>query len=253
MQFFGQKKKNQKSGRDTVKTLHKNMNFQAKEQYKMLRANLGFVLPEPTPGRAAIIGITSPERNEGKSTTSINLSYVLAEDGKRVLLIDADLRLPSIARKMGLRKSPGLTNMLRDSGETAIIKSDIHECWDMLFSGSTPPNPSELLGSARMERLIDSLAAEYDYIVLDLPPVNVVSDALAIARMLSGMIVVVRENETEKRDLDACVAKLDLANVKILGCVLNGVTSKNGSMYRGRGKYGKYSYRYGRSSSEDKG
>lgn len=248
---FKSKKKNNKTERDLTRTLHKNMSFQAKEQYKMLRANLAFVLPEPTPGKAAVIGITSPDRNEGKSTTSINLSYVLAEDGKKVLLVDADLRLPSIAKKLGLRKSPGLTNMLKDSNENAIIESEIQPGWHMLFSGSTPPNPSELLGSERMEKLINIFSKDYDYIVLDLPPVNIVSDALTVARMLSGIIVVVRENSTEKREFEACVRRLELANIKILGCVLNGVTS-NSTFYSKYNKYRyKYSYRYGKSFSSD--
>lgn len=230
---FGKKKNSPFLTVESQKTLHKNLEFAATEQYKLLRTNLTFTLPEDQ--KCSIIGVTSSMRGEGKSTTAVNLSYVLAESGKRVLLIDADLRIPSVAKKMRIDNSVGLSEMLRD-GETnqmSLMKSQQYGNWYILPSGSLPPNPSELLGSHRMEVVLNTLSESFDYIVVDLPPVNVVSDALAISKFITGMIVVIREDYTEKKELDACFRQLKLSNVNILGCVMNDAKS-------GEGTYKKY-------------
>ncbi len=223
--------------RDNQKTLHKNLEFTATEQYKLLRANLSFTLPND--GECAIIGVTSSVRGEGKSTTAINLSYVLAEAGKKVVLIDADLRIPSIAKKMKLNSTPGLTDCLKgaEAQQLSLFKSELYNNWYIIPSGALPPNPSELLGSQRMESVLNSLSKTFDYIVVDLPPVNLVSDALAISKYITGMIVVIREDYTEKKDLENCFRQLKLSNVDVLGCVLN--ESKNG-----KGSYSKYRSKY---------
>ncbi|MBR5785215.1 MAG: CpsD/CapB family tyrosine-protein kinase, partial [Clostridia bacterium] len=210
------------------KTLHKNLEFTATEQYKILRANLSFTIPENV--KCPIIGVTSSIRGEGKSTTAVNLSYVLAENGKKVLLIDGDLRIPSIAKKMGIESAPGLTNLLMrfESRQLVSFQSSILENWYIIPAGNIPPNPSELLGSAKMEKLLENLSEEFDYIIIDLPPVNIVSDALAISRYITGMILVVREEYTEKKEFEACSRQLELSNVKVLGCVMNGAKTGSG-------------------------
>lgn len=227
------------------KTLHKNLEFSALEQYKLLRTNLKFTLPADQ--KCAIIGVTSSIRGEGKSTTAINLSYVLAESGKRVLLIDGDLRIPSIAKKMNIKSSPGLTNLLMgfETQRFSDFKSTILENWYIMTAGELPPNPSELLGSRRMELVLKTLAENFDYIVIDLPPVNIVSDALAISEFITGMIVVVRQDYTEKKELEQCFRQLSLSNVKVLGCVMN--DSKDGK--RRYGRYKKY-YKYYKNSED---
>ena len=224
------------------KTLHKNLEFTATEQYKILRANLSFTIPENV--KCPIIGVTSSIRGEGKSTTAVNLSYVLAENGKKVLLIDGDLRIPSIAKKMGIESAPGLTNLLMrfESRQLVSFQSSILENWYIIPAGNIPPNPSELLGSAKMEKLLKILSEEFDYIIIDLPPVNIVSDALAISRYITGMILVVREEYTEKKELEACSRQLELSNVKVLGCVMNGAKTGSGSYGKYRRYYKKYKY-----------
>ncbi len=231
---------------DSQKTLHKNLEFTATEQYKLLRANLSFTLPEVD--GCAIIGVTSSMRGEGKSTTAINLSYVLAEAGKKVVLIDGDLRLPSIAKKMHMETSVGLTDCLKNSyaEKFTVYESEHMANWCILPSGALPPNPSELLGSKRMHRVLTTLSRDYDYIIVDLPPVNLVSDALAISKYLTGIVVVVREDYTEKKELENCMRQLELSDVNVLGCVLNG--SKNGSGRYSRYRYRRY-YRYYKSSN----
>ena len=217
------------------RTLHKNLEFTATEQYKLLRTNLRFTIPEGT--KCPVIGVTSSMRGEGKSTTAVNLSYVLAEQGSKVLLIDGDLRIPSVAKKMEIPSTPGLTDMLMDRGvDLDEFKSAILENWYIMPAGDIPPNPSELLGSQRMATTLERLREAFDYIIIDLPPVNVVSDALSIADMITGMIVVIREEYTEKKELERCFRQLKLSDVRVLGCVMNEAKS-------GGGAYGKYKYR----------
>ena len=226
------KKKNKKplfSVSDNQNTLHKNLKFTATEQYKLLRTNLSFTLPE-TEG-CKIIGVTSSMRGEGKSTTAVNLSYVLAESGKKVILVDGDLRIPSVAKKMKIDSTPGLSDLLR--GETTIdlgkLRSPHHPNWYIMPAGVLPPNPSELLGSKRMEVALKGLSAHFDYIILDLPPVNIVSDALAVSKYITGMILVIREEYAEKNELETCVRQLKLSNVNVLGCVMNEAKSGSGT------------------------
>ena len=239
---------------ESKKTLHKNLEFTAAEQYKLLRTNLAFTLPSGVP--CPIIGVTGSMRGEGKSTTAVNLAYVLAEDGKKVLLVDGDLRLPSVARKMGVSNSPGVTNLLMNYDESLIesFKTDVLDNWYILPAGDIPPNPSELIGSQRMKELLDRLSKLFDYIVVDLPPVNIVSDALAISGFITGLVLVIREDYTEKKELETCIRQLKLSNVNVLGCVMN--ESKNGKgsyskyrRYKKYYKYSRYSDRYGYYSS----
>lgn len=236
-----EKKRRQKafmsSNNENKKTLHKNLEFTATEQYKLIRANLDFTLPVDE--KCPVIGVTSSMRGEGKSTTAVNLSYVFAEKGSKVLLIDGDLRIPSIAKKLEIESSPGLADLLRGKGaKLSEFKSHLLSNWFVLPSGDIPPNPSELLGSSRMENILNQLREIFDYIIIDLPPVNIVSDAISISNLISGMIVVIREEYTEKKELERCFRQLQLSNVNILGCVMNETKSGNGSY----GRYKKYKY-----------
>lgn len=233
------KKKQSLSENDIRRTLCENLPFNAAEQYKLLRTNLSFTLPEGV--KCPVIGVTSCVRGEGKSTTSINLSYMYAEDGKRVLLIDGDLRQPSVAKKLKMDNVPGVTDCLL--GDKSIIvksfKSGIHENWCIIPSGQLPPNPSELMSSRKMGRFLATLSEHFDCIVVDLPPANIVSDALAISKYLTGIILVVRENYTEKNEYERCKRQLKLSNVNVLGVVMTGASSS-------KSHYGKYksSYKY---------
>lgn len=205
---------------ENKQTLHQNMQFTATEQYKLIRANLDFTLPPDE--KCPVIGVTSAMRGEGKSTTSVNLSYVFAEKGYKVLLIDADLRLPSIAKKLDIENSPGLADLLKGKGaQISEFQSHLLKNWFVLPSGNIPPNPSELLGSSRMENILNQLREVFDYIIIDLPPVNLVSDVVSISSLISGMIVVIREDYTEKKELENCFRQLKLSGVNVLGFVMN--------------------------------
>ena len=210
------------------KTLHQNLEFTASEQYKLLRTNLDFTLPVDE--KCPVIGVTSSMRGEGKSTTAINLAYVLAEKKNKVLLIDGDLRLPSIAKKMEIEENSGLTSLLIGKGANLNeFKSKILPNWYILPVGETPPNPSELISSRRMATIIKDLREYFDYIIIDLPPVNLVSDAVAVSSMITGMILVIREEYATKREVENCVRQLKLSNVNVLGCVMNAATSESRS------------------------
>jgi capsular exopolysaccharide synthesis family protein len=224
------------------------LSFTAAESYKQLRTNLMFALPSDK--RCRVIGITSSIRNEGKSTTSINLAYTLAETGKKVLLVDADMRLPSVAKKLGVAAKPGLSNLLAGmcEGGDAVYESAFFPNWSIMPAGDIPPNPSELLGSEQMEKLLTAMSGKYDFIVIDLPPVDIVSDALAVGHWIDGIIVVVRADYTDRRSLKECMRQLNVLESKVLGFVMTGVEEHQKTY----GKYGKkyygkdYAYGYGR-------
>ena len=153
--------------------------------------------------------------------------------------------LAQLSQKMSIKNSLGLTDLLKSNGaQMSDFKSDILSNWYILPSGAIPPNPSELLGSSKMETVLNSFREVFDYIIIDLPPVNIVSDAVSVSRLITGMVVIVREEYTEKRELDDCLRQLKMSNVNVLGCVINEAKSEIGSYgkYK-KGKYKKY-YRY---------
>ena len=220
------------------------LSFAASEAYKLLRTNLLFSLPEK---HCHIIGVTSSVRGEGKSTTSVNLSYTIAQSGKRVLLIDADMRLPSVAIKLDLKGAPGLSNLIAGlrSERSCLRQSNQLENWYILPAGDIPPNPSELLGSERMHALLQHYEEIFDVIIIDLPPVNIVADALVISKWADGLICVVRQNYTDRRALSDCMYQIQKLGSHFLGFVMtDAAVGETG--YKSYGKYGKkYGYGYG--------
>ena len=218
------------------------LSFAATEAYKLLRTNLMFALPDQ--GKCRVVGVTSALRNEGKSTLAINLAYTVAQAGYRVLLIDGDMRLPTLAKRLNIPKRPGLSNLLAGlcTVQDAVQTSDLLDNLKAIAAGDIPPNPSELLASARMETLLRELGADYDFILLDLPPVTAVTDGLVISKLVDGMIVVVCRGYCEKKLLEAALRNMKYLNIKILGFVMTrGSVDKSGYGKR----YGKYKKGYG--------
>ena len=223
--------------------LSKNTNFAIQEAYKSLRTNISFSIRG---NKCKKFCITSGASGEGKSITLLNLAISIAQTGKKVLLIDCDMRRPSLATKLPIQKAPGLSDFLAgQSHSDNLIQhcglKDNERAFHVVSAGRNPPNPMELLSSARMAKMIDRLRQNYDYIILDLPPVNLVSDALAVSKYITGMIVVIRQEYTEKKELATCFRQLRLSNVNVLGCVMNETTSDRG--YYSKYKYKRY-YRY---------
>lgn len=219
------------------------LSFAASEAYKLLRTNLMFSLPSENECR--VIGVTSSVKGEGKSTTALNLAYAMAEADNKVLYMELDLRLPTVAKRLSISARPGLSNFLAGMNTVAEVqqKSGIHPNLYIITSGDIPPNPSELLGSKEMAMTLDIMKKGFDCIILDLPPVNAVADALVVSKLTDGMIMVVRQNYSNRRDLNEAMRQLKIVDAKILGFVMNGGETRE-HKYKS-GKYKKYSYGYG--------
>lgn len=222
------------------KNIGPNLNFAGAEAYKTLRTNLMLSLSADI--SCKVIGMTSALRGEGKSTTSINLAFTLAEASQRVLLIEADMRIPYMARTLNITEKPGLSNFL--AGQVAfkdVVRSGVLcELLYVVPAGDVPPNPSELIASPMMEKTIEGLKQSFDYIIIDLPPIGAVSDGLAISRLLTGMVVVVRENYCDKRELGDAMRQLDYLKVKMLGFVVNASESRAKNYKKYGSNYGYY-------------
>ena len=230
--------------------LGRNISFAASEAYKLLRTKLQFSFAGKN--TCPIVGVSSALAGEGKSLSAVNLAFTLAQLDKRVLLIDCDMRRPSLALKLQIAKVPGLSNYLTGQATlTDVVQpcgGDVKEGFDVIASGRNPPNPIELLSSSVMEELLADLRMSYDYILLDLPPVGEVSDALVAAKMCDGILLVARQNYGNTMALAHAVQQFEFVESRILGIVLNAMTERTaryGYGYRYGKKYYKYGGRYG--------
>lgn len=227
-----------------------NIGFAASEAYKMLRTKIKYSFTDDN--KCHVIAISSAMAGEGKSVSSANLAHTLAQFGERVLLIDCDMRRPTVAEKLGLSKSQGLSDYLTGTMEiNGLLQRYSSKANDNVFyvmsAGPNPPNPMELLSSPKMETLMKSLRNLFDYIVLDLPPIGEVSDALVSARIADGLLLVVRQNYCNRIALKDAVWQFDSVGCKVLGVVVNCSYDDANSKYK-YGKYKKYGYRYYRSN-----
>lgn len=242
MALFSRKNKHKAEQWNGKTMFGPNMSFAATEAYKLLRTNLMFSFADD--GRGHVIGVTSAVQEEGKSSSACNTAYALAESGAKVLLLDGDLRRPTVASKLGVARAPGLTNLLvsRWDYREVVQHCEAAPKLDIIASGDIPPNPSELLSSDRMVQVIDELTKAYDYIIMDLPPVTVVSDASAVSRVLDGIVMVVRSGVSDRKMLAEAMRQLELVNVRILGFIYRDSAGNSGK-YGGK-YYKKYRYKY---------
>ena len=237
-------KKNRKHRKPTTKQLFsvadENAPFTYVEAYKMLCTNLEFITAAQDCKK---IMVTSTLANEGKTNVSVNLALTLAGYEKKVCLVECDLRRPSVHRFLKAnRNDEGLTNVLKGEVELKkVIKNVNGTSMDILLSGSTPPNPSELLASNKMKMLIDQLEEMYDYVIYDTPPVLLVTDAAALGKYMNGALLVVKHNSTEKGLVLKAKSNLDSAGVKILGAIYSIYSEKSAGSYS---KYSSYNYYY---------
>lgn len=228
----------------------KNISFSAAEAYKLLRTKLQFSFSDDSNCR--VIGVSSSLSGEGKSLTSINLAYTLSQLNKKVILIDCDMRRPTLAEKLGVNKKPGLSSYLTAQGKlTDLIQNcgfaKEEKAFHVITAGQNPPNPVELLSSARMQKMLEIMKKAYDYVILDLPPVCEVSDAMAVAKQTDGILLVVRQNACDRNALFDTVRQFEFIDTKILGVVFNCVNEPGGKGYYKKyykGHYRKYGKRY---------
>jgi len=221
------KKQTNVSGRSLI--THNNPLSPISEQFRTIRTNLQFASID---GDLRTIMVTSSSPAEGKSTTTANLAVVYAQQGKKVLLVDADLRKPTIHYTFKVDNRTGLTNILtgQNSLEDSVASSNI-ENLDLLSSGPIPPNPAELLGSQSMERFMEEAKNMYDVVVFDTPPVLAVTDGQILANRCDGVMLVIKSKYTEVEAAQKAKELLNNANAKLLGVVLNHKELKESNYY----------------------
>lgn len=240
-----------KNGDKQITLIGRNIAFSALESYKLLRTKLQFSFSDENGCR--VIGISSSLSGEGKSLTAINLAYSLSELDKKVVLVDCDMRRPTLAEKLKIQKKPGLSNFLTgQSGLNELMQycgiAGDEKAFHVIAAGQNPPNPIELLSSKRMDAALQALRQHYDYVILDFPPLGEVSDVLAAVNKVDGILLVVRQNYCNRVALSDTVRQFGFVNMKLLGVVLN-ATSENEGQYKKKYYY-KYGKSYNRSSTE---
>ncbi len=224
------------------------LSYHINEAYKMLRTNLLFCGDD-----IKVILLTSCTPNEGKTTVSLRLAQSLAEDEKKVVFIDADLRKSVIVGRYGItgeEKIKGLSHYLsgQESFDNVLCETEIDNL-DMVLAGPATPNPTELIGNQYFENMVSELKEKYDYVIIDAPPLGSVIDAAIISKVCDGVVYVLENNVISRKVAQEVKKQLDITDCKILGVVLNKVDMNNNRRYRGyyRGYYRKKytnSYKY---------
>lgn len=207
---------------DSKNVLDEKSKFAIVEAYKSARTNIMFSL---SASDKKAFAVSSYSKGDGKSTVAANLAISFSKMGKKVILIDCDLRRPNIHNILKLTNKAGFSNLI---GRMAVLEDVIHHdvlpCLDVLTTGTIPPNPSELIASPDMALLVERLNREYDYIIFDTPPLGVVSDSLLLKNYIAGFIIVVRERKTTHGDIENLLKYVSMADSKALGFIKVGVT-----------------------------
>ncbi|MCH5303666.1 MAG: CpsD/CapB family tyrosine-protein kinase [Ruminococcus sp.] len=223
--------------KDDKNVLSEKSKFAIVEAYKSARTNIMFSL-SATDKKA--FAITSYSKGDGKSTVAANLAISFSKMGKRVILIDCDLRRPNLHNILKLDNRAGFSDLLgRMVVFDDVVHRDVLPCLDVLTSGTIPPNPSELICSPEVSKFIDRINEEYDYIIFDTPPIGVVADSLLLKDYIAGYLLVVRERKTTHGDIEKLLNTVNVTDAKPLGFIRVGVTHEGK-----RGKKGYYYYYY---------
>ncbi len=233
------KKKRLGASEKTRNIINTDSKFAIVEGYKSARTSLVFSLvAENNP----CVAVTSWSKGEGKSTATVNLAISFAKMGKKVLLIDTDLRRPNVHNLLKIKNGVGLSEVV---GQFADFEDVVHRsvvpCLDVLTSGAVPPNPSELIGSNAFSTFMNLAKNQYDYVILDTPPIGVVTDTLLLKEHIAGYVLIVREKVTSHGDIEKAVQALKLADSKVLGFLKVGCSLQDRKKYKGR-NYGYYKY-----------
>ena len=207
--------------------------FSVQEAYKTLRTNVMFSLPGTD---CKCIGITSANRGEGKSTIAVNLTISLAQLNKRVVLLDCDMRLPTVISKLNLKVNDGLSNYLSGMIDEVPVVRISNLGVDIIPSGSIPPDATTLIDSQAMVDLVELLKKSYDYIIFDFPPINIVSDAVLLSGTIDGYLMVVRHGFSEYKKLSEALRQMRFADAHIIGVVYNGKSNEK-KYYKRKGYY----------------
>lgn len=247
------KKRNTKNKGALVRLVNESTPFAIKEAFNQLRTNIMYSAHDGE--NAPVYAVTSAEQGVGKSTISASIAVSFAQTDQKVLLVDADMRRPTQYKFFGYdKKQPGLSETLLGivkgpSDAICVYSENLH----VLTSGCTPPNPSALLMSNRLQLLIEQWKKEYDIIFIDLPPVGIVSDPSDIAGVVDGYVLIARANISDSKHLNAAISLLKSVGAKITGIVVNGTSSKGSEdkKYARGGYHYKYGYTYEYKNNED--
>lgn len=229
--------------------LTNNSSFAMKEAYNAIRTKLLFTGKGE---KCPVFAVTSSLMHDGKTTNAVNLAVSIANTNKRVLLIDGDLRKPTVHRYFSLENKDGLSEILAGlTNEIRIRKTEV-ENLNVLTSGQIPPNPAELLGSPQMDTLLDYVKKYFDYVVIDTPPINVVTDAAILAEKITGFVFVVQGGKNHFNEVDYAIDTIEQMNGRVVGLVLNDVSGRAEQKYSYRSRtYGYYKGYYKRNYSTD--
>ena len=238
----GRPKSAQADGRALI--TDQNIPFNVAESYKSIRTNVMFAMGTSD---KKIVAISSPNPGDGKSTSAANIAIAFAQTNSKVLLIDADMRKPVQHRVFKVKNSEGLSTLIiKKSTPARSIKENVMKNLDLLPSGPTPPNPSELLASEQFASLLEQFSIMYDYIIIDTPPLNVVSDAMVMNESINGILLVFKHGQTTYDDIDNCMKQMELTHTNLIGFLMNEVAQKRYSSY-----YSKYKdYGYGQEEKD---
>lgn len=222
-------------------TTQKRIPFAIAEAYKSIRTNLISLLDKEN---KKTFVISSPNASEGKSTTSINTAISLSQLNKKVLLVDADAHRPSIHHKLKLDNSVGLMDLISGSIEPDEAIKHYNSSFDIITTGVLPQNATEMFSTPEFDELLKTFREKYDYVILDAPPVNILSDALVIGQKADGMVFIIRAGITTHENLRRALSAAEVLDIDVLGVILNGSDYGTKHYYK---KYyssynGKYSY-----------
>lgn len=250
---MAKKKESRKVAIEAVRTNRKRLltnesPFAIKEAYVKLRTSLMFCMTADKERPCTSFAVTSAKPSEGKSLTAANIAISYAMLGKKVLLIDADMRKPTQRRLWRVEKPTGLCDFLAKISKLELVKVKDLPLW-IVCTGTIPPNPSELLSSERMKHFLEESAKVYDYIIIDTPPINTVADAQIVSTYVDGVVLVVKSGDTTEDELNEAIDAVRRAGGNLCGTVLNDLNMKS-VKYAYKYKYGgKYGYKYSYSES----
>ncbi|MBQ7128990.1 MAG: CpsD/CapB family tyrosine-protein kinase [Clostridia bacterium] len=237
-------KKNTRFMRNSI--INENSHFNVIEAFKATRTNLMFMLDSNEKKNSIVFTSFAPR--DGKTTTCLNLAITFAQTGAKILVIDADLRKPAVHRYMKIQSRPGLSDYLASiNDETpSIYKTDISNLY-VLPAGTIPPNPTELLISKNMEKLLNDCTPLFDYIFIDAPPLGLVTDAAIVGSKTMGVINVVNCENTRSEEIESIKQSVEQAGINLIGCIMNAVPAAAiNKKYNFKSNYG-YSYGYSES------
>ena len=209
--------------------VNKKSNSLSAEAYRSIKTNLEYSSVDK---KLKTLVVTSSEPGEGKSTVCGNLAYVLSQGGKKVLVIDADLRKPTLHKRFKVDNEIGLTDLLIGKANNKKFINKITDDINLITSGQKTPNPAEMVSSEAMERLLEEYKEQYDYVIIDTPPVLTINDGRVLATKCDGTIFVIKAGQSKKHNILNAYRELEIVKANVVGSVLNGVdNSINGYYY----------------------